>query len=221
MKPLLSYTEVIENNYIGANAGVVISPATQSLIIAALNILNNGFVWSDYSTSQDDIEAALAEAQNEIMTTEIPPPMQGLQSRITFWHRWAQISSGNALQIVVDATQMFNHYVRQNTAASTDETYQDVWLPPGGYEIRLLYFRAVVNGKISVVFQHAETLDQVAPISVVDLSGATQANSVQTASFTLTETGLYRVYWIVSGAGASTGGFFLPIICTEVWRTSD
>lgn len=151
----------------------------------------------------------------------VTPQEATAQSRVTLWHRWAQISSGNALQIVVDPAQLFNHYVRQNTPANGNETYQDVYLNSGEYDMRVLYQRATGGGKVSWIFQNQDSLTQVVAINQQDLSGATQANSVLTASFTLTESGLWRMFTIVQAAGATGAGFFAPLICTEVWKTGE
>lgn len=151
----------------------------------------------------------------------VTPEQATAQSRVTFWHRWAQISAGNALQIVVDPAQIFNHYVRQNTPALSNETYQDAYLNSGHYQMRVLYQRATGGGKVTWLFQNQDSLTQVTAINQQDLSGATQANSVLTASFDLTESGLWRMYTIVQAAGATGAGFFAPIICTEVWKTGE
>lgn len=183
-----------------------------------------------YQTNYQDPESAQAEGvaavwRDAYIQTDwspcVTPSMTGNQTRVSLWHRWAQIAVGNPLQIVVDATMLFNHYVRQNTAAIGDETYQDVWLPAGEFEIRCLHLRAVVNGQLTVIVQNVDTLDQVTPISAVDLFGTTLANQVVTGNFSLDEPGHYRVYTHVPGKNASSSGFFIPLVMSEIWKTAD
>ena len=197
------------------------NPEIIASVIGQLQELANPKTWSYIGdVTPDEIAEAMRDMVGEMTESEceMPVPEVGYQTRITLWHRWAQIQTGNALQTVIDATNMHNHYVRQNTAAIGDETYQECWLSEGLWQIRVLYFRAVVNGKVSFIFQHQPSLAQVTPISLQDLSGATQANSVLTASFTITQAGHYKMFTNVGAGGASTGGFFCPIIHTELWR---
>jgi hypothetical protein len=183
-----------------------------------------------YQTNYQDPESAQAEGvaavwRDAYILTDwsrcVPPSTTSNQSRVSLWHRWANIVSGNAFQIVVDTNLLFNHYARQNTAAVGDETSQDVWLSAGDYAMRVLYYRLANNGKISFIFQHQETLDQVTPISLVDISGTTLANQVLSATFTLTETGMYKMFTHIGAVGAAGAGAFAALIMTEVWKTAD
>lgn len=151
----------------------------------------------------------------------VTPSEAGQQGRVTLWHRWTNVTTGNALQINVDATQLWGHYCRQNTAAVGDDNYQAVYLPAGDYEIRVLYMRLTNNGNLTVTFQHKPDDAQTTALSAVNLYGTTLANQVVTGSFTLTDNGLYHVYFQCPSKNASSSGFALPLTVTEIWKTGD
>lgn len=189
------------------------------LMVAAADVNS----YADPASAAAEGQAAIwDEAYSQIDWNGCMPQLTSNQSRFTLWHRWAQIAVGNALQVNVgDTTLITNHYCRQSTAAAGDETYQDLWLAAGDYAMRVLYYRLTTNGKCSFIFQNQNTLEQITPLSAQDLSGSTLANQVLSATFTITDPGHWRMYTHVTAGGASSGGFFVPLIFTEVWKTAD
>lgn len=151
----------------------------------------------------------------------VTPTETGNQARVSFWHRWAEVTTGNALQINVDAAVLWGHYCRQNAAAQGDDNYQDCWLSAGEYEISILYYRLTNNAKITVTFQFQADMSTVLAFQDVDLYGTTLPNQVISNAFTLTKSGHYRVYWAAPDKNASSSGYALPLTLTEVWKTGD
>lgn len=195
----------------------------KALLAGLINIATEPQNYDDPDSAQTDgLQAVWDTAYNLIDWTGcIMPAQLSNQSRVSFWHRFADIEVGNGFQVVVDTNLLFNHYARQNTAAVGDETSQRVWLAAGDYAMRVLYFRLANNGKISFIFQYQPTLAQVTPISGVDISGTTLANQVLSATFTLTESGEYKMFTHITATGAAGAGAFAALTLTEVWKTSD
>src|SRR5688572_7000656 len=202
MRPLLSYSEVIANNYISANAGVVISPETQSLVIAALNILNNGFVWADYDASQDDIEAALADAQYEIMTTEIPPPVSTNPTIDLFCANGAPLAGAGSLTYTAGSSLPFGYYMlTANTTLFGIEN--DVWLRAGEYSYVGWASLSATGGNTEVaITDGASVIDTI--ISAVSQNGAANSRVKHTGSFTIPEDDFYKVVAANNGTGSGS-----------------
>lgn len=152
----------------------------------------------------------------------MPPTESGNQTRVSFWHRLTNVTTGNALQIVYDTSQFHSHYARQNVAAVGDDNYQDVWLPAGQYQIRVLCLRNTSCGRLSVFFQYQPDLSTVTAMSAVEMYLAgSQYNSVLTGSFALTKSGQYRVFWQVPSKIAASSGYNAYLTVTDVWKTAD
>lgn len=215
----LTYDAVITVLYNDAAAGIVLTPEQQSLAVQAVAVFVPGYNWTDYSTEADNIDALVGDTLAALTNTEVPPPMQSTQSRVTLWHKFAVVDTGNAIQENFDAAQLFGVYWRQNTAAINDTNHQRVWLAAGDYQIRVVYIRLTVNGKLTLTVQPVAGGSSVSPFVAVDLSGATLRNQVLTGSFTLAVSGAMDVYNFVQFAGTG-GGFGLPLTMTEIWRTS-
>lgn len=216
---LLSYDAVSQISYRADDIAVILSPAQQSLAVQAISLFTGGDLWQDYEANADAIDALAADTMNAL---QVPVVNEfGQQSRVTFWHRWTDVGAGNPLQVVVDATVLWGHYVRQNPNADGEQTTQKVWLPAGDYQIRVLYFRLTNNGRLRVIMERDLDLQHITALNNIDLFGTTLANQVATGSFTLTQPGSYTVYWKANGKNASSTAFALPLTVTEIWKVSD
>lgn len=151
----------------------------------------------------------------------VNPVNVGALSRTTLWHRWATVTTGNPIQVLTTTAQEFNVVARQNPPGANDDSYQDVWLPEGEYSMRVLYIRGTSNGILTVVFQHQPDLTTVVPINMVDLYGVAANNQILTATFTLTQPGHYKVYFVTQGKNPSSSNYYIQITCTEIWKTAD
>lgn len=184
--------------------------------------LTDADFWDGPDADRQEIAAAWQKAYTE---TEwgfcVTPSEAGNQTRVSFWHRWDENLSIGARTIVFDAAQLWGHYMTTTTPSNGDEVGQRVWLPAGDYEGHLLSVRLTTGCKIRLVAQYEADLSQVVILSNTDLSGTTLKNQVTNLSFTLTQAGEYLFSWKVNAAGATGGGFQLPITMTEIWKVSD
>jgi len=151
----------------------------------------------------------------------VTPSEAGNQARVSLWHRWAQIAAGNALQVNVDATVLYGHYVRQNTAASGDETYQDCWLSAGTYAYRVLYYRLTVNGQLDLLLVYQPDSSITTIVTAAEMYGTALQNQVISGTFTISNSGQYKLHFKIATKNAASSGFGAPLTMTEIWKTSD
>lgn len=213
----LSYAEIDAITYRASDIGVRLTKEQQSFLIQAVALFNSPSMWTDYETYYDEI-AALVAASEYQLTVEEAYPVGSEQGRTTIWHRLGIVLAGAANTHVLDANQLYGHYVRQNPATILDSTYQDIWLAAGDYAFDVLYVRVSTAGKLRLTLEYQDDGSDTIIVSSGDLSGATAYNQHLNGNFTLTESGYYRLYTNVQAAGGS-GGFFLPVTCVDIWRT--
>jgi len=214
--PATDETQCIE---IKIPAGDEFKALLAGLMVSASDVNNYA---DPLSPAADGLAAIWDQAYSEIDWTGcMPPSLTGNQTRVSLWHRWTQVTTGNPIGTVFDVSQLWGHYARQNTPADGDDGYQDVWLSAGEYEIRVLYLRSTNSAKLTVVFQYQPDSSQVVAINQADLYGTLAYNQVVTEQFTLTESGHYRVYFVANGKNASSSSFFILLTETEIWKTAD
>lgn len=141
------------------------------------------------------------------------------QGRTQLWHRFSIVTTGNAINLVMDASQMFGHIVRQNTPASGDDFYQLAWFTAGNYGINVLAQKTTDSGQFRVIAQHQGSMAQTTMLGTVDFGGGFTANHVVSGTFTLTESGLYKVFGQCPGKSAGSS-FFVRLTMMDIWRIS-
>ena len=218
MTASLSFEEIIFNNYTTEDSGVVLTPAIQSLLIAAITLLSTPDVWSDFDTWSDEIDALLADAQEAVLDTEIPPPVT-LITRADIWNRFSAISGGT-LTRTLNNFMTFGYVMQSDTTASRMMT-DVVYLSSGTWEYRGLYAKSSDAG-INFV-----TLTPVAGgfinlVDNLDQFGLFNAEFLATTTFELDEPGLFTLQTKNTGSkNASSSGYRVNWTSHHFWRTGD
>jgi len=215
MRPLLAYGDVIANNYITSPAGVVISPENQSLIVAALNVLNNDFVWEDYEDFQDEIEALLADTQHAVMTTEIPPPVNTMLNIDLFCVNGSPLAGAGTLTYNASATLPFG-YSMSNQNITLYGIENDVWLRAGDYDYVGWASLTTSGGNVGVALTDGSSvIDTI--ISSISQNGAFGTRVKHTGTFTVPDDGFYK---IVAADLGTAGGHVCNWISHHIRQTS-
>lgn len=218
MPPLLSFSEVINNNYVTEDAGVVITPAIQSVAIAALALLNNPQSWSDWDDVADDIEALLADAQEALLLVTIPPPEEGMLSEVNLWADRATVQNGNALTLVNNqpATK-HGFYTQQNPGSASDHIYFNRWMAAGNWAYAYQYQRTTASGIVEVTI--ASLAEIVTVIASGDMFGAAADNQMFTGTFTLDESEYKSINIKTIGRNAgNTTNYLNRLTLLQMWR---
>lgn len=168
--------------------------------------------------SYADPESAAAEGQAAIWDEAYSQidwngcPVEGIQTSITLLHSFAEVVSGNALQLVLDAAQAYSTYNRQNTAANADRTRYWMKLAPGDYTFKMLHLKGATNGIVHIVLFSFPGDDDVAIATSLDLYNAsTLRNQLYEVGFTVNVDALYHLDIFVDGKNASSSSFHVPI----------
>lgn len=150
----------------------------------------------------------------------VPIEQTSNQSQVTFWHALDFIESGAALTPVNNTAQITGYYYVQGLGAVGDDRSQRVWLAQGDYQIDVFYVRLSNNCKLSVIVQLQADMSQFVPINQVDIHGATLFNQKVNGTFTLTESGEYKVYWLNQGV-PSGGGNNMPLSVSIIRKVAN
>jgi len=145
---------------------------------------------------------------------EDPMPVYG--SQVTLWHRFANVYIGTGIVAVINTGTIFNHYAHASTPANGDSSYQNCYLVPGDYTIKMLCLKTTSAGKIFAFVANETTLYQETVFNEVDLYASPAVNNqLVTGAFTITEP-VDRFYVQVISKNASSTGYDLPLICFDI-----
>lgn len=216
-EPLLSYADIIGMNYIPADAGIVLSAAEQTLAVQAVACFGFSEMWSDYDTSADDIEALVASTLNNLLTTEIPPPVVGMDSDLCLYGINAVVKVGNPMTLTIDAAQRNACVFLQSAAANGDKFQWRRFMAAGDWSYRMTYLRNTDSGQLNVKITSPGGTELN---TTLDLYGALQRNSYFTGTFTITEFGRCDIDCEITGKNASSSAYLARISCLELWRTA-
>jgi len=142
------------------------------------------------------------------------------QGRVSLWHRFSTVTAGGALTTALDTGQPFNHICFQSPAAIGDDFYQYAWLTAGNYEIKVLGVRIANQGQLRVLMQYQADLSTVTALPTTDFHGATLFNFVVSNTFTLTQSGLYKVFGQVPGKNGASSAYTVRLTVIEIVQTS-
>lgn len=151
----------------------------------------------------------------------VPIEQTSNNSQVTFWHVLDFIESGAALSAINDLAQLTGfYYVQGASGAVGDERSQRVWLSEGDYQLDTFYVRLTNGCKLTVIAQYQPDSSQVTVINQLDIHGATARNQKASASFTLTKSGEYKIYWINNGVPTG-GGNNMPLTISVIRKVAD
>lgn len=130
----------------------------------------------------------------------------------TLWRDEDVVTVGNALISTVDAAQLYAFTAYQNAAANGDTFTHKFFLAAGTYTLSVLGITASDAGKIDW-YLDAEGSPQ---ISGQDwYAGGTTRNVIQTASITVTGSGVHTLKGVLNGKNGSSTNFFAQL--TKMW----
>ena len=156
------------------------------------------------------------------MTTRYPRLATGL-SRVTLWHRFAEVTindAGNPIVVTHDTGADFAHYAQQNPPTLSSQSSQLVQLQAGAWQMRAVYNKGSNCGICQLYWLSAADGTFAAIGSALDMYGA-GFNQVHTGTFTIPMTAPYRITWSNTGKNAASSNYAMPFILTELWRTGD
>lgn len=218
-EPLLSYADIIGMNYIPADAGIVLSAAEQTLAVQAVSIFGFSEMWSDYDDNADDIEALVASTQYALLNTTIPP-RDDMSSELTLFPITATVINGNAIALILNASQRFGNWFQQNTAAVNDRFQWTRFVSGGVWSFRITTVKRASAGILTL------TIKDVAETTVYYSATSDLYNASDVFNFAITNTvtipSSQEVVIIISVASknGSSSSYVLPVTSMEMWRTS-
>jgi len=178
----------------------VLTPAIQSLLIAALTLLSTPDVWSDWDVWSDDIDALLADAQEAVLDAEIPPPVTQYPTIDIFCINSELLSGAGTLTYNASTSLPFG-YAISNTNNSGYGLENFVYLPAGDYDYDGWASLITNGGNTTVAI--VDGVSVIATIiSAVSQAGAFGTRVHHTGSFTIPDAGLYRIVAANNGTGS-------------------
>lgn len=219
MPELLSYADIIGMNYIPASAGIVLTAAEQTLAAQAVAIFGFSEMWSDYDLYADEIEALMADTLTALLTTTIPP-RDDMSSELTLFPITGTVINGNALLLVLNASQRFGNWFQQNTAAVNDRYQWTRFVSGGVWNFRLTVVKRASAGILTL------TIKDVAETTVYYSATTDLYSAADVFNFAITNTvtipASQEIVIIISTAtkNGSSSGFVIPVTSAEFWRVS-
>jgi len=149
--------------------------------------------------------------------------MEGLQSNITLWQRFANVDLGNAIANGFSASQIYGVWNYQNPSAIGDEVRHFVRLYRGQYRARLIYIKSPASGIGHIYLAKMDTgLNEAVIIPDVEFYAATTAfNQMLVSDFELEHSGSFYVRMFTDSKTPPSTGYFMPITCLNLERLSD
>jgi len=210
--PLLSYADIIGMNYIPASAGIVLSPAEQTLASQAVAIFGFSEMWSDYDLYADDIEALMASTLTALLTTNIPPK-ENMNNRIFLQPYMGTITAGNPFFFTTAGAW-------QQNAPTNGSSYHidDVMLAAGHWKIYAYGYRANNAGILRIDVKNATSGATIDADSADLYNATTGLGNFLVNDFTLADDTLVDLLFTAFGKNASSSSYALPVISFELVR---
>lgn len=143
----------------------------------------------------------------ELLTVVTPGGGGGdMAEALTLWHDEATVIHGNPLSRIVNASQAYDTFSYQNTAALNDEFRHNIVLDAGNFTLTMLY---VANSASGIVQWY---LDGVS-IGSMDMIGSNEVNSILSFSFTCPSAGAH----VLTGKITGTSGAGYAAFITKYW----
>lgn len=193
----LIYADVSAITYRATDIILRLTPEQQSLVIQAVAIYNDPREWEDYETYGDDIDALVAAAEYAL---QIEDTSQVIYPTIDLFCINSELLSGAGTKTYnASATLPFGYSISNtNNAGYGLENF--VWLPAGEYDYDG-WASLITNGGNTVVavVDGVSTIDTIIP--AVSQAGAFGTRVQHTGSFTIPDSGLYRIVAANDGTG--------------------
>jgi len=159
-------------------------------------------VWAtaDYPAAysyMEDLKSYLVET--------LPPVIPEYAAFATHWHSNSKVGSGSALVSNAQTGQETGFTYRQSPAAINDLFQFEVTLSAGTYDLQLLGAHSSGSGKINLYVD-------ASLVATIDFyNGVTTLNTLDTATFTIAESGVHQITSEVIGKNASSSGYVINI----------
>lgn len=212
MPPLLSYADIIGMNYIPASAGIVLSPAEQTMAAQAVAIFGFAEMWADYDLYADDIESLMASTLNALLDTTIPPK-ENMNNRIAFFPYQGIITAGNPFLLLTNGAWAQN-------APTNGSSYHidDIMLAAGTWNLYAYGYRANNAGVLRIDVKNATSGVTIDADSDDMYNAASVLTSFAVNNFVLAVDTLVDIVVIANGKHASSSNYQLPVISFELVR---
>jgi len=187
-----------------------------ALLQGLMATLTDASAWQGDDADRAALAAIWQNAYTITDWEECEEGMDGYANRVTLWHRFANVYVGSAIVQVINTGTIFNGYAHATTPANGDSSYQNCWLTPGDYTIKMLCLKTTSAGKIFAFVANETTLYQETVFNDVDLYASPAVNNqLVTGTFTITEP-TDRFYVQCVSKNALSSGYDLPLICFDI-----
>jgi hypothetical protein len=177
---------------------------------AAASVFHIGLAVDTGNTSAFVDGMTLVEGAALANTSPTPIPFNDLPARVTLWMDEATVTSGTALQVDLDSSQMYQLLAAPVTPANGDTFTHSFWLRAGSYTFSVLGMLQSVGGKVDWY------LDNVLIISGQNWYKSTnEFNHIKTATVTVIGDGHHLLKAVVNGKDASSSGYWYYF--TKLW----
>lgn len=215
MQPLLTYADIDEISYIAGDAGVVLSPAQQAMAVQAVSIFANSELWRDYDEYADEIDALVADTQEALLNSEIPPPVTTFPTIDLFALNATPLAGIGTLTYNANANLPFGYAISTQNITLYGMT-MPVWFRAGDYDYIGWASLTTNGGNVSVAVTDAGGLVDTI-IASVSQNGAFGTRVKHTGSFTIPEDGFYN---LVVGDLGTAGGHVVNWISHHISQVS-
>lgn len=209
----LTYSDVIEFEYVTSDAGVVLSPVQQSLAVQAVSVFRELYNWVDGETSSDDIDALVADTIAALLLSSVPPK-DDMNNRILLLSQFSDVTTGGAMAWV----SSLGYWAQTN--ANGNSYRWAVTLAKGNWRLLTWCNR---NNSSAIL---RKRVDYVAGGAIGgsddDLyNAATITNTNFVDDFTLTTKSDVYVSMTANGKNALSSNYALQVISVELIRLPD
>jgi len=185
----LSYEEVVAITYNSSDMAIILTPEQQSLVVQALSVFTDAINWTDYDTYQDEIQAYVADTLDQLLETEIPPPVTILPTIALFAVNG--IVSGGTLTFTQAAFMPFGYSMDTDTVQNR-YIRNPVWLPEGTFEIIWHYAKTTASGNVDLLL--TDTIGNIiTTIASIDQYGLFNARFTNGQQFDVPSDGFYEL----------------------------